>query len=619
MYPISPAYTQSLLRRDRTWELRVNIDGTDYTKSQVIDFQIENSLVAENDFEIGTAIVSKLILSMRFNETIPPNARVVPYLGLSLNNVRWIDVNDAWQDYDVPWIGGQTESIPLGEFFVGNREQVGNVWVYTCYDKLMFANVAYISSLTYPATMKAVWDEICGRLGYTYDSTVQINPTYMIQAGPAGYSMRQVLGYIAGANSASVFVGKDGTIKWRRFSGSEKPAFRMSKSDYIRLVQTNPKRTLSKVVVTYNTEDELTYEAGNGNDNQTLYYENPFMTQQMVDDLQATLNGFSYIPVQMDARGYPQIEAGDRIRFGTPVTPLTWGGAAVKWGGADFTWDAYQGGGGVTIALHTVFSFKGGLKMSIEAMSKSEQQSEFQVDGTLTAAVQALNKTAVKEGKSYYGATLTRTEGLTIEREDHASKVILNSDEMSFWADGQRAIWFDIWSRRYKFTGTLEASEIIGGTVIGGTIEGGTITGSEVNGGTITGSLVRTSASFPRTEMDVEGNLLAAYSSESQFVKIVPFIGSPVISISDSIVSGQLGTLLATLTLQSDKDLLLSATGGTASLRGSGNVAVGSTGGDISLTGNAIYANGVPINSTLSSLQSQINSLNSRVSALESA
>lgn len=188
--------------------------------------------------------------------------------------------------------------------------------------------------------------------------------------------------------------------------------------------------------------------------------------------------------------------------------------------------------------------------MTLEAPSVSEQQSEFGVDGSLTAAVNKLNKDALKEGKSYYGATLTRTEGLTIEREDHLSKVILNSDKMSFQANGQDAIYFDIPSRRYKFNGTLEATDGVfsgnlqaaggtftgdlraaGGTFTGtlqgvngtfsgtlqaangtfvgtlkaGRVEGGEIIGSYIQGADILGSKIRTAASGDRIELDPNG------------------------------------------------------------------------------------------------------------------
>src|SRR5690606_1376096 len=138
--------------------------------------------------------------------------------------------------------GGHTDWMPLGEFYVDTREQVNDVWVYTCLDKLVFADVPYISSLAYPITQQAVWDEICDRLGYDYDNSVVIE-SYTVPVAPTGYTMRQVMAYIAGANSASVYVGKDGIVRFKRYGVNDDPVFDMGMSDYIRAKQTNPVKT----------------------------------------------------------------------------------------------------------------------------------------------------------------------------------------------------------------------------------------------------------------------------------------------------------------------------------------------------------------------------------------
>ncbi|GJM84290.1 hypothetical protein HMSSN139_67860 [Paenibacillus sp. HMSSN-139] len=299
----------------------------------------------------------------------------------------------------------------------------------------------------------------------------------------------------------------------------------MGPSEYVRVKQTNPIKTYTRVVVTYNTEDQLTYEAGTGDENHTLNLENPFMTQAIVNNLQSSLNGFSYIPVSMDARGFPQLDQGDIIEF-EQYEGVSWLEAITSWQDTVIPWNGmvkYQ-----TVNLRQTFGFAGGLKMSIESPSISDQQSEFKVDGSITTAVNNLNKTAVKEGKSYYGATITRTEGLTIEREDHASKAVLNSDELSFYADGQRALWFDLPTRNFifggdlqaaggTFSGTLQAVDGVftgtlqgvdgtfTGTVSAGRIEGGEIIGSFIQGADILGSSIRTATFGNRIELDPDG------------------------------------------------------------------------------------------------------------------
>ena len=535
MYPISPIYADALRRPDRELLVKALINGVEYDNTKIVDFSIENSMTSLDGFELGTAIPSKLIITIRTGEKIPPNAQIIPYLSVSMSGLTWEQATYPWKDMHVTWQGVMGDWLPMGEFYVDTREKINGVWTFTCYDKLVFADEMYVSSLSYPTSMKNVWDEICTSLGYTYDSSVIIDPSYQIQAGPAGYTKRQVMGYIAGANAANVFAGKDGVIRFKRFTSASTPDFNMTTSDYVRVKQTNPIKSFSRVVVMYNTEDQLTYEAGEGDENHTLNMENPFMTQTMVNNLQSTLNGFSYIPVAMDARGFPQLDQGDIIGF-EQYEGVSWIEAITSWQDTEIPWNGmvkYQ-----TVNLRQTFSFAGGLKMSIEAPSVSEQQSEFKVDGSLTTAVNNLNKTAVKEGKSYYGATITRTEGLIIEREDHLSKAVFNSDELTFYAEGERALWFDIPKRKFifggdleaaggtfsgtlqavdgvftgtllgadgTFTGTLTAGLVVGSEITGGTITGTTITGGSINGTTITGGTLQTAVFGNRIVINSNG------------------------------------------------------------------------------------------------------------------
>lgn len=591
MQAISDLYREYLQQRDRTWLIKVNIAGTDYGSETIVDFTIDNDLSDTDGFTVGTAISSKLVLRLK-NITIPANARIVPYLALqlpeSLNgaDMAWQDADIVWQDADFPWGGNVTEWLPLGEFFVDTRAAIqGNILELTCADRLRFADVQYISGLTYPTSMQAVWDEICGLVGYGYGDTVKINSTYQIQAGPAGYSARQVLSYIAMLHGACIFVDRWGLIQWRQFSAVDTPVAEFTKSDYAKVSQTNPEKTYTRLVVIYNSDDGLAFERGSGDENHTLTVENPFATPDMVDDLFTRLNGFSYTPVTMDVRGYPQFDAGDRIRFGTTsaYADLTWDTADIAWQDADFTWDGFDGSqpGGNTLLLHLTYSFKGGLKMSFDAPSKSEQQSEYQVQGSLSQALDRLRTTALREGKSYFGVTVTREDGLTVEREDHASKVILNSDELAWFVNGNKSLYYDAQSNRLKFTGTLDGVDgvfsgslsgatgtfnglytgtikanqidVSGGkitagqidatnlNVVNGTFSGqlnaasgsfsGTITASSIQGGTIdgttiTGALIRTASSGSRIELNSTGNLLTAYYNDSNYIDINPIYGS---------------------------------------------------------------------------------------------
>jgi len=473
VYPISPLYDEYLKERARQWSVKVDIAGTEYGMDSIIDFSVENNLTPTDDFAIGQAIPSKLVLRLKTADEIPPNARIVPYIALILPpemdgaNVAWQDADVAWQDADFPWQGAITEYMPLGEFFVDRREKIGpETWEFVAYDKLVYADVAYVSQLSYPATMQAVWDEICTQLGFTYDSSVVIG-SYTVPVAPTGYTCRQVMGYIAGANGASVYVGKDGTVKFRRYSASDVPVMEVTDAEYIAVTETGPAKTYTRVVVVYDPDEGLAYEAGTGDENHTLYVECPFATQTIADALLVQLSGFSFTPIQMDMRGYPQIEAGDRIRYGRAAPELTWETADIAWEDADFSWDGFYDGG-QSLCLNMTYSFKGGLSLGIDAPAKSEQESEFGVDGTLTAAINRLNRNSVKKGKTYYGLTITDDEGFVVERSDHKSKITLNSDTMRWDVDGSAALEYDAFAGKLRYRGDI-------------IMEGGSISWSDVN------------------------------------------------------------------------------------------------------------------------------------------
>jgi hypothetical protein len=481
MQTISELFKEYLTRRSPQYLVKVDIAGTEYYNDQIVEFDISQGVTGGEEFQIGAAISSQLILRLK-NVVVPVNARIVPYVALQLPDsqngadVAWQDADVTWQDADFPWQGNVTERLPMGEFYVDTREIVqGNILVLTCADRLRFSDIPYVSSLTYPTTMAAVWTEVCSRAGFTTGSSVQIDPAYQIQAGPAGYSCRQMLAYIASVHSSCVYVDRDGLIQWRTFGAADEPVAAFSKADYVTVVQTNPQKTYTRLVVVYNTDDGLTYERGSGDENHTLTLENPFVTPAMMDDLYAQLSGYTYTPATMDVRGYPQFDVGDRIRYGTPAAELTWATADVAWQDADITWDGYEGSqpGGSTLLLHLVYSFKGGLKMRFDAPSKSEQQSEYKVEGTLSGQINRLNATAVREGRSYFGVTVTRTNGFIVEREDHASKVIFNSDELTWQVGGENRLYYDALSNKLKFKGDIE-------------MEGGSINWSSVGAPAIT-------------------------------------------------------------------------------------------------------------------------------------
>ena len=237
-------------------------------------------------------------------------------------------------------------------------------------------------------------------------------------------------------------------IRERRNDGYPFIHFQFSKpvitaKDYIKLEKQNEKKVIKKIVSTYSFDgDEVKYEIGEGEEHETLTIENPFMTQEILNDIYKNLDGFEYVPYNMSWRCWPQLEPGDAVLIETRKGEIL-----------------------ETFIMSNKITFRGGLKADTNAPAKSQQQSEFPHKGTLTKKIEHIERTRIVEGKDYYGVRTSRDFGLKIKREDGKSEVILNSDIMEFKVNDERKIYFDVQEELYKFTGKIIASMFVGGTI----------------------------------------------------------------------------------------------------------------------------------------------------------
>lgn len=217
----------------------------------------------------------------------------------------------------------------------------------------------------------------------------------------------------------------------------------ITNKDYIKLQRQNQNKVITRIVSTYNFNgDDVTFQRGEGDEHSTLKISNPFMTNEIMNDLYKELYGLEYVPYTMQWRSYPYLEPGDQIII------------------EDQKGEYLQ-----SYIMQNKMTFKGGLRADTKAPAPSQQQSEFKHKGTLTQKVENLQKTTLREGKDYYGVRTSREFGLKIKREDGASEVVLNSDRMEFLANGEKKLYFDIEDELYKFTGKIIASMFEGGSI----------------------------------------------------------------------------------------------------------------------------------------------------------
>lgn len=404
MYEVSNMFKEYISASDREFEIKAEVGGTTYSHGQVVEFTIENSLIPGNEFALGTVIPAKLTVRIRTQDIIPTNAKIRPYV--RLNGIQ-----------------GYTEWVALGEFYIDSRTNAEDVYTLVCYDRLVITNQTFVSNLVYPNTMDNVMQEICGQMGIELTEGTVIQP-YPVPYKDLEITIREMLSYIAVAHASNVRITKDGKLDFVKFDESA-PTTTIKASKYFTLKQTNPTKTYTRIVLTYNKDGEY-LEVGTGGEDNTLHIYSPFMDEALLNVVFNKLNGYTYVPFTMDWAGNPSVEAGDKLSIEQINSPI-WKEVFTAWKDTAFKWSGISSF--CSVILTSKETYRNGLKATATAPSKTEQKSEFGFEGTLKKEIGRLNKEVVKEEKPYNGVVIGRANGIVVTRSDGKAKAYLNATD----------------------------------------------------------------------------------------------------------------------------------------------------------------------------------------------
>jgi len=453
VYETSPLFQEYISSPNREFRVKTIINGVEYDDKRIIQYGLEDALTENSIFAIGSVVSSKLTIQIKTEDIIASNAEIKPYIQLT------------GSDSDTEWV-------PLGVFYIDKRIKNRGVYEFTAYDRLIYANQKFDSSLTYPVSMQQVLDEILLILGMEADDSVVINPNYDVPYKDEEITINEMLSYIASAHAACFKMSKDGKLKMIRPAEAKTPVT-IGRNLYSKITPTNPIKTITKLRCIYNSEGEY-LEIGEGTEANTLEFTNMYITEDILTDIYNQLNGFSYLPISLDWRGNPAIEPGDLISL-EEVNTLAWEDANMPWQNANFRWDGNTTL--TTILLEHRSSFRGGLKMVSLSDSDTEQESEFPFEGQLKRTIQKM----VQKDVPYYGVVIGRKNGLQIKRSDGQAEVTLNSDKLEFKAGGIQQLYFDVTKGKFIFNGEITTNALEAITITADKIQGGTLSGVTIN------------------------------------------------------------------------------------------------------------------------------------------
>lgn len=228
------------------------------------------------------------------------------------------------------------EKIPMGRFTCVKSKKSGGSVQLTMADRLYFSDKPYVPHIPMPNWNKAVEDDICRQLGlqngndYTEvrllrdkngrrlidkNGKVLYSKYFYFKVGsvPKDVTMRQMLSYLASAQGQFGYVDRYGKYV-RKWYGEPVKTLDNNTID----LPTLSERQNAIVGIICKVSDDVTLSLGVTDTTQgrVLEFENPYMTDSLLQSLWRRIGGFSWYTTELYHRlGDPRFDIGDVVTY----------------------------------------------------------------------------------------------------------------------------------------------------------------------------------------------------------------------------------------------------------------------------------------------------------------
>lgn len=260
------------------------------------NFKFQNIINPNNEITIGNTCASSVTFSIYMPQVSLENKEITIYEGVKVSN--------------------EIKYIKLGIFTVSKQTSNGEYTSYEAYDKMYKADMPYSSDLVFPSTDKAILTEICGKLGISL--ATNIVTAHTVSDKPQGYTMREIIGYMAMLQGCNAVINADGNLELRWYKDS---GYVLDGHKYYQqgVTFTTSKDFIIQKLTCNNTKsgDKETSTITSGSGATGLSFANPFMTQAVLDEVYKKIGGFTFRPLAVKFIGDFRLEAGDIITVST--------------------------------------------------------------------------------------------------------------------------------------------------------------------------------------------------------------------------------------------------------------------------------------------------------------
>lgn len=410
------------------------------------NFKFQNIINPNNEITIGNTCSSGVTFSIYMPTVSLENKEITIFEGVK--------------------VGAEIKYIKLGIFTVTKQTSDGEYTSYEAYDRMYKADMPYFSDMAFPSTDKAILNEICGKLGISL--ATNIATAHTINDKPQGYTMREMIGYMAMLQGCNAVINADGNLELRWYKDS---GYVLDGHKYYQqgVTFTTSKDFIIQKLTCNNTKSNSTEqsEITSGDGATGLSFANPFMTQAILDEVYKKIGGFTFRPLTVKFVGDYRLEVGDII--------------TVNKGGVDYKVPIMQ----------ITHECDGGLMDTVTSIGQSDTENTSVASGPITKQMERyyadlilvnkalINKLSVDEADIRYASIETLKavnadiNNLKTNKLDATYADIINANVESL-----KAVNADIANLKvdYEKVGILDASVADIKTLIFGSATGTTIT-----------------------------------------------------------------------------------------------------------------------------------------------
>ena len=283
------------------FSVKITLDpSTELTGATIQDITLEEIVNSAENLTFGCACSNKVTINL----INPPTD--IDYNGIAFNVEVGLLMSDRPATYE--WV-------PLGRFYGANAETNNDFknLRLTAYDGFCKMAGKYNATVSETTTLQAVYNDLKSQLyaqcGITLKEATM--PDYAFTIPYLDITFQQAIGYVAGCVGGFARFDRNGELEITKYAEIAYTIDR--KTQYMSGFKRITDKSLVITSVSTGTQENPIVK-GAGANGTNINFENPYITDEMADDIYAEVNNFEYTPSQVKWRGNPAIQAGDIVQ-----------------------------------------------------------------------------------------------------------------------------------------------------------------------------------------------------------------------------------------------------------------------------------------------------------------